>query len=126
MALASVEHKRFLTPEEFISQHRKRFSQYPDEDFSIELESLECVLQRDRVSRSVRISETVTKSPRQSSIRNISFQNCRMDTRQHQPCNRKPRAPKGRSTRKSGSLEDYIRDSKSTVRKSISSRKISL
>ncbi|KAL3859569.1 hypothetical protein ACJMK2_009785 [Sinanodonta woodiana] len=74
-----------------------RFSQYPDEDFSIELESLECVLQRDRVSRSVRISETVTKSPRQSSIRNISFQNCRMDTRQHQPCNRKPRAPKGRS-----------------------------
>ncbi|KAL3859586.1 hypothetical protein ACJMK2_009800 [Sinanodonta woodiana] len=98
MALASVEHKRFLTPEEVISQHKKGniFLQHLDDDFAIELESLECVLQRDRVSRSASIYESATRSPRQSSIRNIPFQDFRMDRRQHQPCKIKHRPPKGR------------------------------
>ncbi|KAL3859588.1 hypothetical protein ACJMK2_009802, partial [Sinanodonta woodiana] len=76
------------------------FSQHLDEDCSIELESLEYVSQRHRVSRSVRIYETVTKSPRQSSMRKIPLRDCRMDRRQHQPCKRNPRPPKGRSNQR--------------------------
>ncbi|KAL3859591.1 hypothetical protein ACJMK2_009805 [Sinanodonta woodiana] len=102
MALASVEHKRFITPEEFLSQYKKDngFPQHPNEFFSMELICLELLLLHDRVSRTVRMYKTDTQSPRRSSIPNIPFQGCRMDRRQHQPCKRKPRPPKGRSNQR--------------------------
>ncbi|KAK3610306.1 hypothetical protein CHS0354_029772 [Potamilus streckersoni] len=75
VALASLEHKRFLTLEEFFGNNRMR----------------ECT------SRSARIYEKAIKAPRQCCSRNIQFQDFRLDRGQHQHRRIKPRPHKGRS-----------------------------